>query len=59
MQKRLLLTTKVSNQKALRIANKIKGLFFNQSSDFDAQGSYTGVNPTDELEKPVQDADDL
>jgi hypothetical protein len=27
-------------------------------SDFDINGSYTGV-PTDKTEKPVQDADDL
>ncbi len=58
MQTRLLLATKVSNQKALRIANKIRSLF-NQASEFDAQGSYTGVDADNKYEKPVQDADDL
>jgi hypothetical protein len=28
-------------------------------SNFDAQGSYTGVDAFDKYEKPVQDADDL
>ncbi len=28
-------------------------------SNFDSQGSYTGVNSDDIYEKPVQDADDL
>lgn len=28
-------------------------------SNFDTQGSYTGVNAFDKYEKPVQDADDL
>ena len=57
MQQRLLLT-KVSNQKASRIANKIRSLF-NQKSEYDAQGSYTGVDADNKYEKPVQDADDL
>ncbi len=29
------------------------------SSNFDPNGSYTGVNQENPLEKPVQDADDL
>ena len=29
-----------------------------RSSDFDPEGSWTGV-PTDPTEKPIQDADDL
>ena len=37
---------------ALRIVN-------NFNSDFDTQGSYTGVNSDDKYEKPIQDADDL
>jgi hypothetical protein len=41
-------------QKAQRTANKQKF-----ASDFDAQGSYTGVDVYDKYEKPVQDADDL
>ncbi len=28
-------------------------------SKFDALGSYTGTDNSDELEKPIQDADDL
>ncbi len=28
-------------------------------SNFDSQGSYTGVNSDDKYEKPIQDADDL
>jgi hypothetical protein len=31
----------------------------NLESDFDVQGSYTGVDIYDKYEKPVQDADDL
>ena len=31
----------------------------NFKSNFDAQGSYTGVDAFDKYEKPVQDADDL
>ena len=53
--KSLLLTTKVSRlQKAQKIVNKFK-----LTSNFDARGSYTGVDPYDKYEKPVQDADDL
>jgi len=37
-----------------RIANKFK-----LKSNFDVQGSYTGVDALDKYEKPVQDADDL
>ena len=40
--------------KASRTANKCKFI-----SDYDAQGSYTGVDAFDKYEKPVQDADDL
>lgn len=29
------------------------------TSNFDTQGSYTGVSSFDKYEKPVQDADDL
>ena len=29
------------------------------ASNFDTQGSYTGVSTSDKYEKPVQDADDL
>ncbi len=29
------------------------------SSDTDPDGSYTGTNPDDPFDKPVQDADDL
>ena len=38
--------------KTPRIANKF-------ISNFDVQGSYTGVNAEDVYEKPIQDADDL
>ena len=40
--------------KASKTANKCKFI-----SDYDAQGSYTGVDAFDKYEKPVQDADDL
>ena len=29
------------------------------TSSYDALGSYTGTNPEDKYEKPIQDADDL
>ena len=50
-------------RKAPRIASnlkdtKIKKKLTNES-DFDVQGSYTGVDAYDKYEKPVQDADDL
>ena len=59
-----LLLTKVSRlRKAPRIANNFGKQKFksnnSNSSNFDAQGSYTGVNPYDKYEKPIQDADDL
>ena len=41
-------------QKAQRIANNFK-----LKSNFDAQGSYTGIDIYDKYEEPVQDADDL
>ena len=28
-------------------------------SSYDVLGSYTGINPEDKYEKPIQDADDL
>ncbi len=37
----------------LKVASK------NFASDFDTQGSYTGVNSENIYEKPIQDADDL
>ena len=40
--------------KASKTANNCKF-----KSNFDAQGSYTGVDAFDKYEKPVQDADDL
>ena len=40
-----------------RTANKLKKNTF--ISDFDLNGSYTGVDAFDKYEKPVQDADDL
>ena len=39
-----------------RTANKLR---VNFESNFDSQGSYTGVNKDDIYEKPIQDADDL
>ena len=41
-----------------RIANK-KYFIFDLKSEFDAQGSYTGVNAENIYDSPVQDADDL
>ena len=43
-----------NKSKKLKIKHKIA-----QQSDFDAQGSYTGVDASDKYEKPIQDADDL
>ena len=55
---RQLLQLKISRQKVPRIANK-KYFIFDFKSDFDAQGSYTGVNAENIYDSPVQDADDL
>ncbi len=38
-----------------KIANKK----FKLKSNFDVNGSYTGISVDNEMEKPVQDADDL
>ena len=60
---RLLLTKVSSLRKTPRIASnlkdtKIKKRLTNESN-FDVQGSYTGVDAYDKYEKPVQDADYL
>jgi hypothetical protein len=44
--------------KFMRIHDKTKTVP-KMESQFDAQGSYTGVDCFDKYEKPVQDADDL
>jgi hypothetical protein len=43
--------------KKKKLKNKNKTL--EQSSKFDTQGSYTGVDAFDRFEVPIQDADDL
>ena len=53
---KLLAKVKIPVSRTPKIANKF---IFNFESDFDAQGSYTGVNSENVYEKPVQDADDL
>ena len=54
--KRKLLRERLTKAKTItqKIVNK-----FNLKSNFDSQGSYTGVDAFDKYEKPIQDADDL
>ncbi len=46
-------------QKTANNFTKLKKVKCKMKSNFDSQGSYTGVDAYDKYEKPVQDADDL
>lgn len=52
---------KTHRTKALKTkrATKLRTAADNRKSDYDVQGSYTGIDLYDMFDEPVQDADDL